>query len=163
VLLLLDIGGSMDPHAEACSRLFSAAKRATHFRELKIGYFHNCIYGQIYKTARLDTGEEIPDVLSVCDAAWKLIIVGDAAMHPSELTASSGTWTWGDYSGVPGVAWLHVLRNHFRKSAWINPEPEMSWSRGTMGTIRKIFPMYRLTLDGLVEAMGHLTKGGNKL
>jgi len=32
VLLLLDVGGSMDPHADVSERLFSAAKRATHFK-----------------------------------------------------------------------------------------------------------------------------------
>jgi uncharacterized protein with von Willebrand factor type A (vWA) domain len=161
VLLLLDIGGSMDPHAEVCSRLFSAAKRATHFRELKTYYFHNCVYGKLYKTPRLEAGDTVADVLSVCDPAWKLVVVGDASMHPTELTATSGSWTWGDQTGVPGVMWLQMLRNHFRKSAWVNPEPENQWSRGTMGAIKRVFPMFQLTLDGLVLAMHHLTRGGS--
>ena len=47
VLLLMDVGGSMTPHAHLMERLFSAAKKATHFRELRTCYFHNCVYGQV--------------------------------------------------------------------------------------------------------------------
>ena len=32
------------------SQLFSAAKRATHWKELRTYYFHNCVYGRVYKT-----------------------------------------------------------------------------------------------------------------
>src|SRR5438105_5461669 len=35
VLLLMDVGGSMDPYAHLVSRLFSAAKRASNIRELQ--------------------------------------------------------------------------------------------------------------------------------
>ncbi|MCA9583146.1 MAG: VWA domain-containing protein, partial [Myxococcales bacterium] len=35
VILLMDVGGSMDPYAHLVSRIFSAAKRATHFKELR--------------------------------------------------------------------------------------------------------------------------------
>ncbi len=158
VLLLLDVGGSMDPHAELCSRLFSAAKRATHFRELRIHFFHNCVYGRVYPSAALRGGTDVTDLVRACDQGWRLIVVGDALMHPSELFADGGTWTWDDWVGsdVPGVAWLQYLGEHFHKTAWLNPEPESAW-RGTAATIRKIFPMYRLTLDGLTEAVARLS------
>ena len=42
VLLLLDIGGSMDPHIKLCEELFSAAK--SEFKHLEFFYFHNCPY-----------------------------------------------------------------------------------------------------------------------
>ena len=54
VLLLMDVGGSMDPFAHLVSRLFSAAHKAAHFKEFHAFYFHNCIYEQIYKTAKLE-------------------------------------------------------------------------------------------------------------
>jgi uncharacterized protein with von Willebrand factor type A (vWA) domain len=159
VLLLLDVGGSMDPHAALCSRLFSAAKRATHFKELKINFFHNCLYGRVYPTAALRGGTNLTDLVRNCDPNWRLIVVGDALMHPSELYSDGGMWTYDDWSDVPGVAWLTYLTDHFRRAAWLNPEPETAW-RGTAATIKKIFPMYRLTLDGLTQAIAKLGGGG---
>ncbi|MSP63874.1 MAG: VWA domain-containing protein [Myxococcales bacterium] len=161
VLLLLDVGGSMDPHAEVCSRLFSAAKRATHFKELKILHFHNCLYGRVYPTAALRGGIALPELLQACDPTWRLIVVGDALMHPSELFADGGTWTYDEWGDVPGVAWLQYVASHFQRSAWLNPEPETAW-HGTAATIAKLFPMYRLTLDGLTEAVARLSRGGRR-
>lgn len=94
-----------------------------------------------------------------CDPNWRLIVVGDALMHPSELYSDGGMWTYDDWSDVPGVAWLTYLTEHFRRAAWLNPEPEVAW-RGTAATIKKIFPMYRLTLDGLTQAIAKLGGGG---
>ncbi len=161
VLLLCDIGGSMDPYVEASEKLFSAARRATHFRKLKTYFFHNCVYGKLYKTAKLDEGDDVTAVMADCGPEWKLVVVGDACMHPSELTAGAGAWTWGDHSGVPGVVWLQAMRNHFRKHAWLNPEPERAWNHPTIAAVRRVFPMFRLTQDGLVEAMHHLTRGSS--
>src|SRR5258708_10714686 len=63
VLLLLDVGGSMDPHAEVCERLFPAATRATHFKELRTYYFHNCIYGRVYESPSLIRAPEVLQLL----------------------------------------------------------------------------------------------------
>jgi uncharacterized protein with von Willebrand factor type A (vWA) domain len=161
VLLLLDVGGSMDPHAEVCSRLFSAAKRATHFKELQTWYFHNCLYGRVYPTADLRGGTNLIDLVRASDPTWRLIVVGDALMHPSELFSEGSSWSYEDWSDVPGVAWLHYMAEHFERAAWLNPEPEPAW-QGTAATIKKLFPMYRLTLDGLTEAVAHLGRGGRR-
>lgn len=158
VLLLLDVGGSMDPHVQVSERLFSAAKRATHWKRLDTFYFHNCLYGTVYPTTWLRNGVPVPQLLAERDASWKLIIVGDALMHPSELWQTGG-WGSDDYDNdVPGLAWLDLVARHFRKTAWLNPEPEQYW-RGTAATIGKLFPMYRLSLDGLSQAVAHLTRG----
>jgi len=159
VLLLLDVGGSMDPHAEVCERLFSAAKRATHFKELRTHYFHNCIYGRIYETAGLIKSLDILPLLQQCDPSWRLIIVGDALMSPWELHASGSRWSWSEDSGAPGISWLAHLAQHFPHAAWLNPEPQVSWY-GTAEVIRKVFPMFRLSQDGLLEAVQHLMRGG---
>jgi uncharacterized protein with von Willebrand factor type A (vWA) domain len=156
VLLLLDVGGSMDPHVELCERLFSASKRATHWKRLDVYYFHNCIYGWLYPTTRLRDGVAVTDVLNACDPSYKLIVVGDALMHPSELFQGGSHWSYEEWSETPGVGWLDLMARHFRKTAWLNPEPDNYW-RGTAATIQKIFPMYRLSLDGLAEAVAHLT------
>ena len=161
VLLLLDVGGSMDPHADVSERLFSAAKRATHFKELKTLYFHNCIYGRVYQSAELRGGRDVIQLLRDCDPTWRLIVVGDALMSPWELHSTGSRWSFSEDSGAPGVAWLSHLATHFPHSAWLNPEPEVSWY-GTAEIIRRIFPMYRLTLDGLLAAVQHLMRGGTR-
>src|SRR6185312_13649272 len=106
VLLLIDVGGSMDPHVQVSERLFSAAKRATHWRRLDTFYFHNCLYGYVYPTTRLRDGIPIADLLAERDPTWKLIVVGDALMHPSELFSGGSSWSYEEWSDVPGVAWL---------------------------------------------------------
>jgi uncharacterized protein with von Willebrand factor type A (vWA) domain len=159
VLLLLDVGGSMDPHSEVCERLFSAASRATHFKELRTYYFHNCIYGQVYESASLMRGPEVLQLLQECDPTWRLILVGDASMSPWELQSAGSRWSWTEDSGAPGLAWLLHLAQHFPHSAWLNPERENSWF-GTAEIIRRVFPMYRLSQDGLLQAVHHLMRGG---
>ena len=159
VLLLLDVGGSMDPHAGVSERLFSAAKRATHFKELRTYYFHNCIYGRVYQRASLQKGIDVAQLLRECDPSWRLVLVGDASMSPWELQSSGSRWDFRDDSGAPGVEWLAQLAHHFPRSAWLNPEPANAWY-GTAAVIRRIFPMYRLTLDGLTDAVAHLLRGG---
>ena len=161
VLLLLDVGGSMDPHADVSERLFSAARRATHFKELRTLYFHNCVYGRLYESASLSRGREVLPLLNECDPTWRLIIVGDALMSPWELQSAGSRWNWSDDSGAPGIAWLAHLAQHFRHSAWLNPEPEAAWF-GTAEVIRRVFPMYRLTQDGLLAAVRELMKGGTR-
>jgi len=162
VLLLMDVGGSMDPHAQLVSRLFSAAKRASNIRTLKTYYFHNCVYGRLYETERFTDPVRVDELLHDLGAEWKLVMVGDAAMHPAELLGA------GDYEyyatghhGPPqtGMTWLTKLVDHFRRAAWLNPDPPNYWRGGTAEQIGKVFPMYQLTLDGLGDAITHLSKG----
>jgi uncharacterized protein with von Willebrand factor type A (vWA) domain len=159
VLLVMDVGGSMDPHAELVSRLFSAASKTTHFKELRTYYFHNCIYGRVYRTDRFDEPIPVPTLLADCGKHYKLILVGDALMAPYELLGSR------DYGGIDpigkseGVVWLTRLAEHFERSVWLNPEPPSIWQGNTIEIIAKIFKMFPLTLEGLGEAVAHLTKG----
>ncbi|OJY16404.1 MAG: VWA containing CoxE family protein [Myxococcales bacterium 68-20] len=162
VLLLMDVGGSMDPHIEMVSRLFSAAKRASNIRSLRTYYFHNCVYARVYETERFSDPVRVDDVLHELGAEWKLVIVGDAAMHPAELLGM------GDYeyyatgqAGEPttGHKMLAKLADHFRRSVWLNPDPPTYWRGGTAEEISKLFSMHQLTLEGLGEAIKHLSKG----
>ena len=159
VILMMDIGGSMDPYAHLCSRLFSAAKRASHFKELRTYYFHNCIYGHVYETERFDKPVRIRDLMHECGRHYKLILVGDALMAPYELFAAGGSLDLGDDRGTEGIRWLMMLADHFDRAAWLNPEPERYWSGNTIEQVRKVFEMYPLTLRGLGEAVSHLAKG----
>ena len=73
------------------SQLFSAAKRASNFRELKTYYFHNCIYGKVYETENFRDPVPVRDVLHHCTREWKLVMVGDAAMtRRSSWAAATG-------------------------------------------------------------------------
>jgi uncharacterized protein len=162
VLLLMDVGGSMDPHAQLVSRLFSAAKRASNIRTLKTYYFHNCVYARVYETERFSEPVAVDELLHELGAEWKLVVVGDAAMHPAELLGS------GDYeyyatgqAGSPttGLKVLQKLADHFRRAAWLNPDPPSYWRGGTAEEIGKVFSMFHLTLDGLGDAIHHLSKG----
>ncbi|WP_394829925.1 VWA domain-containing protein [Pendulispora albinea] len=163
VLLLMDVGGSMDPHAHLVSQLFSAAKRASNIRELKTYYFHNCIYGNLYETERFVDPVRVRDVLDACHAEYKLVMVGDAAMHPGELL---GGGDWAYYSKHPGessmqgIRWMQLIADHFRKSVWLNPDPPQYWKGGTAEALAQVFPMFQLTLDGLGQAIAHLSRGG---
>ncbi|MCA9658125.1 MAG: VWA domain-containing protein, partial [Myxococcales bacterium] len=123
LLLLLDVGGSMDPHAELVSRLFSAAHQAGNFRELRSYYFHNCVYGGVYEDAQFTKRVATEELLTTLDQKWFLVLVGDAYMHPGELMMSGGDW-WMDGRGPTGLTWLARLADRFPRSAWINPEPE---------------------------------------
>ncbi len=163
VLLLMDVGGSMDPYAQLISRLFSAAKRASNIRELKTYYFHNCIYGRLYATEQFQDPIPVRDVLDACGPEWKLVLVGDAAMHPAELLGG-GDWEYYQSGGareeaMPGIRWMQRIADHFRRTVWLNPEPPNYWRGGTAQALSDIFPMFQLTLDGLGEAVGSLSRG----
>jgi uncharacterized protein with von Willebrand factor type A (vWA) domain len=155
----MDVGGSMDPFAQTCSQLFSAAKRASNFRELRTYYFHNTIYGRVYSTDGLMDPIEISRVVEQLTPRWKVVFVGDAAMAPGELL---GTGPWGIPQGagmMSGFDWLRFVSEHFEKSVWLNPDPPQYWAAGTAKAIGELFPMYHLTLEGLTEAMAFLSKG----
>jgi uncharacterized protein with von Willebrand factor type A (vWA) domain len=162
VLLLMDVGGSMDPHAHLVSRLFSAARRASNIRELKTFYFHNCIYGRVYTTERFDESMTLRELFDTVTPETKLVVVGDAAMHPGELMGSGDfAYYAGDRKGqnMPGLRWMMTLADHFRRSVWLNPDEPHYWRGGTAEQLGKVFAMYALTLDGLSEAIAHLSKG----
>ncbi|RMG08004.1 MAG: VWA domain-containing protein, partial [Planctomycetota bacterium] len=159
VLLLMDVGGSMDPYAHLVSRLFSAASKATHFKELRCYTFHNCIYGHLAAGEGFRERVRVRDVLAQCGRHYKLIIVGDALMAPYELLQHGGSPDLGDDRGREGISWLQLLAEHFDRAVWLNPEPPRFWRGNTIETIGEIFPMFPLTLDGLGEAIEHLTRG----
>lgn len=181
VVLLMDVGGSMDPHAEVVSRLFTAASRAGRFAKFRSYYFHNCVYHSVYKDAQLRTAVPVADLLATSDRDDKLVIVGDASMHPAELldfpqhsvgTSYSGTFaalrdsasgaTRQSFVRTSGIEWLRRLAHHYRRAAWLNPEPQRYWPGTTIEVIASIFPMWQLSLDGIERAVRYLVRGGDK-
>jgi hypothetical protein len=106
----------------------------------------------------------VRDVLEAASPETKLILVGDAAMHPGELLGSGDFDYYSSQAShrgenMPGLRWMMLLADHFRRSVWLNPEEPSYWRGGTAEALGKVFPMFALTLDGLSEAIAHLSKG----
>ena len=159
VLLLFDIGGSMDGHIRSCEELFSAARG--EFKHLEYFYFHNCPYEGLWPDAMRRHVERVPthEVMRTYDQSYKLIFVGDASMSPYELEQPGGSVEhWNDEAGQ---VWMRRLLATYPKAVWLNPVPERYWD-GTLSTemIRELMGgrMYPLTLEGLDRAMRRLTR-----
>ncbi|MFK7991260.1 MAG: VWA domain-containing protein [Sandaracinaceae bacterium] len=159
VILLMDVGGSMDPYAHLVSRLFTAAKKSSHFKELRCLYFHNCVYGEVFEDASFRKSIKVRDLLADCGPHYKLIMVGDALMAPYELLQAGGSLAYEDEGSVEGIVWLMQLEDHFERACWLNPEPEKYWNGNTIEYVRQVYEMFPLTLEGLSGAVRHLTKG----
>jgi uncharacterized protein with von Willebrand factor type A (vWA) domain len=159
VLLLMDSGGSMLSYSQLCNQLFMAVNRSTHFKDLQIFYFHNCIYDWLYLDPSCRQSESIKTtyVLNSLDSDYRVILVGDASMAPSELVRVGGIIDWGLYNEEPGLTWLQRLRRHFEYAVWLNPIPARywKWAEGayTIKQIREVFPMHELTVQGLDQAV----------
>jgi uncharacterized protein len=162
LVLLMDVGGSMDPYAELCSRLFTAASRAGRFARFRSYYFHNCVYEAVYEDAHFRRAVSVADLLATSDRDEKLVVVGDALMHPAELLDAGGSIYYTGATRTPGLEWLRRLAHHFRRAAWLNPEPERFWAGTTIELIGSAFPMWTLSLDGLAGAVRYLVRGGER-
>jgi uncharacterized protein with von Willebrand factor type A (vWA) domain len=153
LMLMMDVGGSMDPHAELCERLFSAAHKAQHFRRFEHRFFHNCVYERVFDDISQWRGEPTSHLLKQIDSSWSLVFVGDAWMSPYELTQVGGAIDFAHRNETSGLAWLERLRRRCPDSVWLNPEPERVWGATSIQMIRRVFPMFALTLDGLAAAV----------
>lgn len=159
VLLLLDVGGSMDEHSALVDRLFSAVHQGGRFRRLTVRYFHNCVYDRVYATARMlpQDSDSTLDLIARLSPDHKLVVVGDACMAPGELAMAGGAIDWHQRNEEPGWVWLERLAARWPARAWLNPVPEAWWEAvhgaRTLNAVRTIFPMYELSADGLGEAV----------
>jgi uncharacterized protein with von Willebrand factor type A (vWA) domain len=159
VLMLLDVGGTMDDHIERTEELFSAAK--TEFKNMEFFYFHNCVYDYLWKNNRRRSTERFPtwDVLRKYPPDTRVIFVGDATMSPYEVLAPGGSVEYNNDEA--GAEWLARFCHAFPKFAWLNQEPESLWQyRQSIAVIRQIMNnrMFPVTIDGLERAMRLLSK-----
>lgn len=159
VLLLMDVGGTMDEHIQRVEELFSAAK--SEFKHLEFYYFHNCVYDFVWRNNRRRYAEKFTtwDMLRKYNRDYKLIFVGDATMSPYEILQPGGSVEYNNEE--PGAEWLQRLTKTFPKFVWINPEPQGVWKyRQSIDVIHNIMQgrMYPLTLKGLEDAMRLLSK-----
>ena len=125
VVLLIDNGGSsMIPHVALTRLLF--AKVRDRFKRHDTYFFHNTIYGTVYKDAQRRLPLPVEKLLQRSPET-RLLILGDASMAPEELLYPGGAITWGVHDAEPSLRWLERLRDRFRHSAWLNPIPKESW------------------------------------
>ncbi len=159
VLLLMDVGGTMDEHIQRVEELFSAIK--VELKHLEFYYFHNCVYDFMWKNNRRRFSEKFAtwDIIRKYNKDYKLIFVGDATMSPYEILQPGGSVEYNNEE--PGAEWMQRLTNAFPKFAWINPEPQGVWQyRQSISVIQQLVNqrMFPLTLKGLEEAMRLLSK-----
>jgi uncharacterized protein with von Willebrand factor type A (vWA) domain len=164
VLLLLDIGGSMDDHVRTCEELFSAAR--SEFKHLEHFYFHNCPYEALWRDNRRRFREHIGtvEVMRTYASDYKLIFVGDATMSPYEIVHPGGSVE--HWNEEPGRVWIERLTRAYPKFAWINPRPEAHWRHSpSVEIIQNALEgrMYALTLSGLDDAIEALSSAGTKV
>ena len=159
VLMLLDVGGSMDDHIARTEELFSAAK--TEFKNMDFFYFHNCVYDYVWKNNHRRHAERFPtwDILRKYKPDTKLIFVGDATMSPYEILQPGGSVEYSNDEA--GADWLQRFTNAFPKFIWLNPEPEGLWQyRQSVEIVKQLMSnrMFGLTIDGLERGMRLLSK-----
>lgn len=159
VLMLLDVGGTMDDHIAQIEELFSAAK--TEFKNMEFYYFHNCVYDYLWKNNHRRHSEKFPtwEVLRKYTPDTKLIFVGDATMSPYEILQPGGSVEYNNEEA--GATWIQRFTSHFPKHLWLNPEPEGVWQyRQSIDIIRQLMSqrMFPITLSGLEQGMRLLSK-----
>ncbi len=156
LLLLMDSGGTMIPYSNLLNELFQSVHKSNHYKDVKTYYFHNCIYSKLYKTPECENGDWIDTewMFRNLDSDYKVIIVGDAAMAPEELYSTSGNYR-GPNGGLSGMEWLQLMKRHYKKIVWLNPKmaPGHAPWREAETAIKEMFPMYKLTVNGLNQAM----------
>lgn len=160
VLLLMDAGGSMDPHVRVMEELFSAAR--AEIKNLEYYYFHNCPYEGLWKDNRRRMNDRTPtwDVLHKYPSDYKVIVVGDATMSPYEITYSGGSVEhWNEEAG--GV-WIQRFVQQYPSLVWLNPVRDDAWDyTASIKLIRDLIGphrMFEMTLEGLDEAMKELSR-----
>ena len=159
VLLLMDVGGTMDDHVQRIETLFSAVK--SEFKHLEFYYFHNCVYDFMWKHNQRRYAEKFStwDIIRKYNKDHKLIFVGDATMSPFEILQPGGSVEYSNEEA--GAEWLQRLTHAFPHFAWINPEPQGLWEyRQSIGIIQQLMGqrMFPLTLKGLEDTMRLLSK-----
>lgn len=155
LLLMMDVGGSMEPHAALVSRLFSAAKEMKTFKSFQALYFHNAPYRWLYKDYATYDRRQTADVLQKLTPQHRVIWVGDASMAPWELFNNG----YGD-SGPTGLDWIQGFSRRAPASVWLNPDPPRFWDHPTVRAIGAAVPMFHLSLEGMRGAIRRLRTAG---
>lgn len=159
LLLLFDVGGSMDACVQVCEELFSACR--SEFKHLEYYYFHNFIYEGLWRDNARRFSELTPthEVLRTYGPDWKVVFIGDASMSPYEISHPGGSVE--HWNEEPGARWMQRFSEKFPKLIWINPTPQSHWAyTQSIDQVRTLVGqrMYPMTLAGLEDGMRYLAK-----
>jgi len=164
LVLILDIGGSMTPHSDRVSKLFSASKSLYHFKEVHNYFFHNIFHDHLYETHEFEGKISLKQFEDRFRKNTKLVFVGDAYMAPYELfSAPYNPYSYHRESEEEklrkrksGIESLKELVELFPDSVWLNPEPKRFWGAPTIEAIQDVVPMFPLTIEGLRKSIRSL-------
>ena len=136
----------MSPYIASVTKLFSKMNRR-FAHDLKTYYFHNTIYGSVYKDAfRTPTKTETIEKLLQMDKNYAVFIIGDADMAPYELTKESMR-DW------------QALKNRFERVIWLNPMELKYWEHSsTVNTLQRVFDMFPLSPFGIEKGVEFMNK-----
>jgi uncharacterized protein with von Willebrand factor type A (vWA) domain len=160
VILFIDNGGhSMLQHVPLTRLIFQ--KMSAQLKSLKTYFFHNTIYGYVYKDDMRTEAVELSQILKE-DPETRVFIIGDASMAPSELFSRYGNINYGEEEYEPSTERLQAIRDRFKRVVWLNPIPESEWNTpfaaSTLQWIARLFPMYDMTLAGIKRAVERLNR-----
>lgn len=153
LVLLMDAGGSMAPHARRVEQLFTAASEIKTFRSMTTWMFHNVPYQWLWRDFESRERSPTAEVLAGLTNRHRLLFVGDASMAPYELFSAMG---YGDDVRLSGHEWLRRFKERCPASVWLNPDPVNWWDHPTVSAVGSLFPMFELTVDGLRQAVAKL-------
>lgn len=156
LVLIMDTGGSMDPHTQMVERLFTAASEMKGFKSFSSWHFHNVPYGNLYRGEYMTERMSIDTLLSEWTSEHRLVWVGDASMAPYELFNTYFR------NGLSGLGWLKRIKRRCPAAIWLNPDNKRHWEHPTVRAIGHVYPMFPLTLDGLNAGIKQLKKGRNQ-
>lgn len=162
VVLMMDSGGSMEPHTRVVESFFSALVKSGGLREVKTYYFHNCVYNKVYTDIAMFEDRPIEEVCKGVPPNTHLFMVGDAWMGPYEMYAPYGSLEMATQNEVPGIERLEQLATAYTQRVWLNPIPDNYWHAETIAAVAQVFPMFPMTLDGIVQAVSTLLGRGRK-
>ena len=156
ILLLMDIGGTMDPYREIMTTIFSAAVKMNFFKQFQYFYFHNCVYDYLYEDPLELRYILTRNLLKEIDKDYRIIFIGDAFMGADELLTPGGIIDDSYYNQTAGIEFLELFKEKCEKSVWLNPDISTGERSPTQKIIAGIFPMFDLTLEGIESAINFL-------
>ena len=130
LLLLMDVGGTMDPYYEPVSRLLTALHEEHGLREFQPYYFHNCVYDHLYTKRAHDARRRGADRRRAAQARQPLEVRHRRRRRHAPRRAARAVRQHRPAparSPTQGIVWLHRIAEHFDRSVWINPEDTPYW------------------------------------
>jgi uncharacterized protein with von Willebrand factor type A (vWA) domain len=169
--LLIDVGGPVDEWSPLAEEIIESM--AEGLTKLEIYFFHNNLYGYIWKPDLKDSlvssypkPHSLIDIKAVIKRRKKVIIYGDAEMSYSEF--KDDEWSPEENEerikkfGMGGEECLKFIKKKANSVIWINPVFKKEWKArddsGTIQAINKVIPMYDLTVGGVEDAIKDLMK-----